>query len=202
MSPDLPEHEIRALIRPHTGELAGMQRTARGFSSDLTAMADCEKGPFFVKAVRNRPGGRRDSITREKLINPYVSPPSPALRWHAEDEHWIVLGFEAVDGRSSDLTPGSSDLPSVVELVDRIGRLDRPEVARDWPETRWNRFALDQSEAELFQGDALLHCLGVPALGSLGRLRLRGLQLVGAARRLGRRVPQGWQSYAHAGRDR
>lgn len=157
MSRDLPESEIRALIRPYTGDLADIQRTPRGFSSDVTALVDCEKGPFFVKAVRNRRGGRRDSITRERLINPFVCPISPALRWCAEDDDWIVLGFEAVDGRSSDFTPGSPDLPEVVELLNRIGKLDLPEAARDWPETRWNRFAADDTEAELFQGEALLH---------------------------------------------
>ncbi|MCX4910166.1 hypothetical protein [Streptomyces sp. NBC_00878] len=156
MSP-IPTSEIRALIRPHTGELTDIQRTSRGFSSDVTALVNCEEGPFFVKAVRNRPGGRRDSITRERLINPFVCPLSPALRWHAEGEDWIALGFELVEGRSSDFGPGSSDLPEIVELLDRIGKLDLPDVARDWPETRWNRFALDETEVELFQGGALLH---------------------------------------------
>lgn len=157
MNPDLPESEIRALIHPITGALSSMERTARGFSSDLTALVDCEKGSFFVKAVRNRPGGRRDSLIRERSINSAVRPLSPALRWHAEDDDWLVLGFEAVDGRPSDFTPDSTDLPAVVELVDLIGTLGLPEVARDWHETRWNRFALDESEAELFRGDALLH---------------------------------------------
>ncbi|WP_327430556.1 hypothetical protein [Streptomyces sp. NBC_01236] len=157
MSPTLPAPGIQALIRPHTGELSSLRRTARGFSSDLTALVEGEKGGFFVKAVRNRPGGRRDSLTRERLINPFVRPISPALRWCVEDEDWVVLGFEAVSGRLSDFDPGSPDLLEIVELLDRIGRLDLPEVARDWPETRWDRFALDAAEAELFRGQSLLH---------------------------------------------
>ncbi|WP_405887892.1 phosphotransferase [Streptomyces sp. NBC_01136] len=156
MSP-IPASEIRDLIRPYAGELISIERTARGFSSDITALVECDEGPFFVKAVRNRAGGRRDSLTRERLINPFVRPIAPALRWHAEDEHWIVLGFEAVSGRLSDFAPGSPDLPEIVELLDRIGKMDLPEVARDWLETRWDRFALDASEAELFRGGALLH---------------------------------------------
>ncbi|WP_406331874.1 hypothetical protein [Streptomyces sp. NBC_00203] len=157
MSPTLPAPEIQALIGQHTGELSSLRRTERGFSSDLTALVEGEKGGFFVKAVRNRPGGRRDSLTRERLINPFVSPISPALRWCAEDEDWVVLGFEAVTGRLSDFGPGSPDLPRIVQLLDRVGRLDLPEVARDWPETRWDRFALDETEAELFRGKSLLH---------------------------------------------
>ncbi|MEV0635865.1 protein kinase [Streptomyces sp. NPDC050619] len=157
MSLSLPAPEIQALIYPHTGELISLQPTERGFSSDLTALVDSGKGGFFVKAVRNRPGGRRDSLIRERLINQFVQPISPALRWYAEDEHWIALGFEAVDGRLSDFSLGSPDLHGIVELVDRIGRLSLPEVAQGWRETRWDRFALDETEAELFRGNALLH---------------------------------------------
>jgi hypothetical protein len=149
--------EVRALIHPYTGDVSEVHPSKYGFSSDLTAVVECEKGPFFVKVMRNRPGGRRDSIMREKAVNPYVQSVAPALRWHAEDEGWVVLGFEEVEGKPSDFEPGSPDLPAVVELVDQLGRLPLPEVARDWPETRWDRFASDPAEAELFRGDALLH---------------------------------------------
>ncbi|MGC0423220.1 phosphotransferase [Embleya sp. AB8] len=157
MSPEPSVSELRRLIHPHTGDLADVRRTERGFSSNLTALVTCENGPFFIKVVRNRPGGRRDSIVRERLINPTVLLLSPALRWHAEDDAWIALGFDAVDGRSSDFAPNSPDLPAVVAILSRIGDVDLPEVARNWPESRWDRFALDEREAALFQGDALLH---------------------------------------------
>ncbi len=157
MTHPLPGPEFWALVRPHTGGQVDTEPTARGFGSDLTAVVECEKGPFFIKAMRNRPGGRRDSITRERVISPFVTSVSPALKWHVEDEHWIALGFEVVDGWPADFAPGSPDVPAVVDLVDRIGKLHLPEVARDWPETRWHPFALDESEAELFRGDSLLH---------------------------------------------
>lgn len=149
--------ELRALVLPYTGDLGDVQRTERGFSSDVTALVECEKGPFFVKAVRNRPGGRRDSLTRERLINPFVRPISPELRWHAEGDGWLALGFEMVKGRSSDFTPDSADLPAVVDTLSRIGELVLPEIARDWPETRWNRFARNETDAAHFRGDALLY---------------------------------------------
>ncbi|MFE2034021.1 phosphotransferase [Streptomyces scopuliridis] len=146
-----------SLLHPHTGDLIDFRPTARGFSSDVTALVECEKGRFFVKAVRNRPGGRRDSITRERLINPAAFPISPALRWHAEDDTWHALGFDWVDGRGSDFAPGSPDLPAIVDTLNRIGELDLPKVARDWPETRWNRFAADEVDASHFRGEALLY---------------------------------------------
>ncbi|WP_233361227.1 phosphotransferase [Streptomyces sp. GMR22] len=157
MNRELPGPDLWALIQPHTGILSQAQPTARGFGSDLTAVIECEKGPFFVKAMRNRPGGRRASLIRERLINPAVQSVSPALLWHVEDDEWLVLGFEVVDARRSDFTPASPDLPGVVDLVDQLGNLPLPDIARDWPESRWDRFAVDETEAELFRGDALLH---------------------------------------------
>ncbi|MEU6604038.1 protein kinase [Streptomyces shenzhenensis] len=157
MDTDLPESAILPLIEEHTGPVAGIRRTARGFSSDLTAVVDCARGPFFVKAMRNRPGGRRDSLVRERRINACLGHISPPLLWNVEAEDWLVLGFEAVEGRSSDFAPGSPDLPLVVDALGEIGRLSLPRIARDWTETRWDRFASDGSEAELFRGDALLY---------------------------------------------
>ncbi|WP_406297552.1 hypothetical protein OG948_18105 [Embleya sp. NBC_00888] len=149
--------ELLDLIRPHTGEPSDIRPASRGFSSDVATVIEGGAGNFFVKAVRNRPGGRRESLLRERLVNPTVQPISPALRWHAENDDWMVLGFEAIEGRRSDFAPTSPDLPAIVDTLNRIGALDLPEVAHDWHETRWNRFATDEAQTTLFQGDALLH---------------------------------------------
>ncbi|MGW7292407.1 protein kinase [Streptomyces xiamenensis] len=106
--------------------------------------------------MRNQPGGRRESIVREKSINPFVRPVSPELCWDAEDGEWIALGFEVIAGRPSSFATDSPDLPKVVGLLDRIGDLELPEVAREWQETRLDRFATDTEKA-FFRGDALLH---------------------------------------------
>ncbi|WP_411129858.1 phosphotransferase [Streptomyces sp. x-19] len=143
------------LVRPYTGEQRDVQPTGRGYGADVTALVQCENGPVFVKACRNRPGGRRASLIRERLVNPYVRAVSAELRWHAEDAEWIALGFEAIEGRSADFAPGSPDLVAVVGVVERIGELPLPEQAHDWQETRWDRFA-DEAEARLFRGTTLL----------------------------------------------
>ncbi|MFG3098962.1 protein kinase [Streptomyces sp. NPDC048182] len=157
MDTDLSASAILPLIQERTGRAVGIQRTARGFSSDLTAIVECEKGPFFVKAVRNRPGGRRDSLIREREINAHLTGIAPSLLWDVVDDCWLVLGFEAVEGRSSDFAPGSPDLAEVADLVGRIGETPLPAVARGWAETRWDRFAGDSAEALAFRGDSLLH---------------------------------------------
>lgn len=157
MDTDLPESEILHLIQEHTGPVVEIRRTERGSSSDLTAVVDCARGPFFVKVMRNRPGGRLKSLLRERRINAYLGHLSPRLLWDVEAEDWVVLGFEVVDGRSADFAPDSPDLPLVVDAIGEIGRMPLPQIAQDWTETRWDRFASDSSQAELFRGDSLLY---------------------------------------------
>lgn len=156
-APGVELPEFMATIRPHTGNVTKVRPSSRGHGSASTVMVDCEKGPVFVKAVPNRPGGRRDSLIREGLINRHVQPISPELRWQAQDDAWIVLGFEAVHARPADFTPGSPDLPAVLDLLARIGDLPLPAVAADWPETRWDHYTTTAADAELLRGDTLLY---------------------------------------------
>ena len=149
---------LKDLIQPHTGpRMVPRPAASRGYSSDFAALIEGEKNTFFVKAMRNRPGGDRASIIRESTINPFLRSVTPALLWSAENHEWVVLGFEYVDGRPSSFETGSEDLPAITDLLNRIGDLALPAVALDWPETRWDRFATSAQEAELFRGDALLH---------------------------------------------
>ena len=150
----LPGPALAALLHPHTGDLADVQPTSRGFSSDLTALVTGEDKAWFVKVVANRPGGRRDSLVREGTINPHVQPIAPAVRWRAENSEWLALGFDVVDGRHADFEPGSPDLPAVVDVLNRIAAVPLPDVAADWPETRWDRHT---DRPDLFRGDALLY---------------------------------------------
>ncbi|WP_198652835.1 protein kinase [Actinocorallia populi] len=152
----MPEPACLDLIRPHTGRVTDV-RPARGNSSATTVLIDGERGSFFIKAVPNRRGCRRESLLREAAINPYVAPAfSPVMRWQAEDENWIVLGFDQIDARPCAFEPGSADLPAVAGLLDRIAAVPLPDIARDWPETRWNAHATD-AETALLRGDALLY---------------------------------------------
>ncbi|WP_240796540.1 hypothetical protein [Streptomyces sp. RFCAC02] len=151
-----PAPELWPLMRAHTGEVTEVRHLREAERSHFTGLVKGEAGQFFVKGMWNRPGGRRDSIIRERLINRYVQPVSPVLRWAVEDRDWILLGFELVDGRHADFDPGSPDLPLVADALNRISALACPPVAQEWRENRWNRFVGDD-EARMFRGDALLH---------------------------------------------
>ncbi|MEV7090499.1 hypothetical protein AB0O07_32265 [Streptomyces sp. NPDC093085] len=133
---DLPDRHFRHLILPYTGEVSHVRIPARGFGSDFSGVVDSEKGRFFVKAMFNRPGGRRESILRERAINPCVQPLSPALLWSVDgdDAGWIILGFEAIEERGLDFRPDSPDLPLAVELLNRVAAM--AEAAGVWADHR------------------------------------------------------------------
>ncbi|MFH8491963.1 protein kinase [Streptomyces longisporoflavus] len=157
MNRRLPTADFLDLIHPYTGDVFDAQPTARGFSSDVLMLVDGGLGRFFVKGIENRAGGRRDSLIRERTVNPSVHPLSPCLRWHTQNDQWIALGFERVHGQPSNFAPDSADLPVIVQLVNRIGQIALPAAAEHWPETRWDRFASDLGQAALFKGDSLIH---------------------------------------------
>ncbi|QDY77299.1 protein kinase [Streptomyces qinzhouensis] len=157
MTERLPDSDFLALVEPFTGPVKEMRPTERGFMSDVLVLIDGGLGRFFVKGVRNRAGGRRDSLVRERLINEAVRAVSPGLRWHTENDRWMALGFEQVGGRPSRFEPGSPDLPAVLDLLGRIGDIPLPDRAEGWHETRWDTFTADEAEAQLFRGDSLIH---------------------------------------------
>ncbi|MGI5530117.1 protein kinase [Streptomyces syringium] len=156
---ELPDEHFRELIRPYTGEVAQVHVPKQGFTTEFAAVIDSEKGSFFIKAMFNRPGGRRDSILRERAVNPYVQSLSPRVLWSVDgdDAGWIILAFEVINGRSLNFEPGSSDLPLAVDLLNRAASLELPDVARDWREDRWDPYVSSEEERAFFRGDSLLH---------------------------------------------
>lgn len=132
------------------------ERSRRGYTSDFTGIVRSGSESAFAKAVRD-PGRGVSSLEREAAVNPFVAHLSPALLWQARGNGWLVLGFEVVPfDHHASFKPGSPDLPAVLRAVDAIGRTPLPEVARDWHEHRYDRYAED-GEAQMFGGDVLLH---------------------------------------------
>jgi hypothetical protein len=154
MTHTAPDTDLAALIEPYTGPILEAARTPRGFSSDYTGIIHGSTGRVFVKAVRD-PGPNTTSLEREAAINPAVQHVSPALRWQARGHGWFALGFQYAPGTHATFEPGSPDLPAVVGAIERISRITLPDIARDWRESRWDRYA--DGTAGLFTGDTLLH---------------------------------------------
>jgi hypothetical protein len=156
MTDTAPAKDLAALITAHTGPILEAARTERGYMSDYTGIIDASKGRVFVKAARD-PGRNSSALEREAAINPAVQQMSPAMLWQERGRGWLVLAFEyvPVDHHAS-FKPGSPDLHAVVDVLNSLSGLTLPDAAKDWPETRYDRYAGDGT-AELLAGSALLH---------------------------------------------
>lgn len=84
---------------------------------------------------------------------------APAVLWHLDDvAGWNVLGFEHIEGRHPDCSPGSADLPIVVDVMQALGVIPCPDVpVIRGAGKRWASYLDRPAAVELFAGDTLLH---------------------------------------------
>ena len=120
-------------------------------------MLETADGPLFVKGLRtDHPGVVRQQ--REAMINPHVLPLAPQLRWQAEGAGWNLLAFAYIPGaRHADYSPGSADLPTVVQVINRLQQIPCPDLPVKRAEQRWAAYVDDDSDLSRLAGTALLH---------------------------------------------
>ncbi len=122
----------------------------------MAAFLTTPAGKVFIKGLRcDHP--RVWTQEREAMVNPYILQVAPRLLWHVEADGWDVLGFEHVDGRHADYSPGSPDLPKVIDAMRRLGDIACPDLPLKRSEERWAGYVDDPSALELLRGDTLLH---------------------------------------------
>ncbi|MET8763450.1 aminoglycoside phosphotransferase [Lentzea sp. NPDC004782] len=148
----------QAAIADRTGRIQTVRMISAGANSPLAAVLEAENGPVFVKGM---PAGSRGAASqaREAAVAPHVAGVAPKLLWHLPDAAgWDVLGFEFVDGRHADYTPGSPDVLATVELLTRIGEIEYPAdaPARD-VRAAFAAHLHDPAATELLAGSQLLH---------------------------------------------
>src|ERR1035438_5592716 len=148
---------VRELIQVQTGPTRGTQTVAAGLNSPPAIVLDTADGPVFVKGLRtDHPGVVRQR--REAMINPYVLPVAPRLRWHAEGAGWNLLAFDYIPcTRHADYTPGSTDLPAVVQVLGRLQQIPCPGLPVKRAEQRWAAYLDNDAAQDLLAGDTLLH---------------------------------------------
>jgi hypothetical protein len=110
----------------------------------------------FVKGLRAE---RRRVWTqqREAEVGPYVQAVAPRVLWHIETAGWNLVAFEHIDGRHSDYTPTPTDLPLVVDALERLGAIPCPDLPLRIAEQRWSAYLEDPSMLDHLRGNALLH---------------------------------------------
>jgi hypothetical protein len=114
------------------------------FSATLTvsggdAVAD---GAVFVKGITvERPEVK--AHRHEARVNAWLPAVAPRLLWTVEVDGWLLLGYDHVDGRHANLSPGSPDLPLVAEAVRMMAAELTPCPVEDAPSlaTQWERLA-------------------------------------------------------------
>ncbi|NVI90594.1 phosphotransferase [Actinomadura sp. BRA 177] len=98
----------------------------RGIMPGVAARLHTAGGSVFLKGVpADDPAARL--YLRERAANLALAPsvPAPRMLWCADIGGWHLLVFEYIDGaRSADLSPGSPDLPGVIDTLARLGGAD------------------------------------------------------------------------------
>ncbi|MQY15155.1 hypothetical protein SRB5_53330 [Streptomyces sp. RB5] len=152
---DLPL-EARRAVADKTGPIRAARTANGGMNSAVAVVLDTETGPLFVKGIpQDHP--QAASQRREAAINPYLPRSCPWMYWHIETGGWILLGYEVIDGRHADYTPGSSDLPLVAAALNELQQVTAPTgIGIKHAEQRWADYCTPGS-ADLLAGDTLLH---------------------------------------------
>lgn len=83
---------------------------------------------------------------------------TPQLHWQAEGAGWNLLAFAYIPGvRHADYSPGSADLPVVVQLINRLQSMRCPDLPVKRAEQRWAAYVDDHADLALLAGTTLLH---------------------------------------------
>lgn len=144
---------VRDLVQARTGPVRAARTAPAGLNSQLAVVLDTANGPLFVKGLRvDHPGVGRQH--REAMINPYVLSLAPPLRWQTEGAGWNLLAFTYIPGaRHADYSPGSADLPAVVQVINRLQGIPCPDLPVKRAEQRWAAY-VDDTDLELLAGTA------------------------------------------------
>ncbi|MCL3860481.1 aminoglycoside phosphotransferase family protein [Actinotalea sp. K2] len=120
---DLPR-AVRARIADIAGaEVISETGATNGFSPGYAAVLELGDGTrVFVKAVSPEQNPDSPNLARSEIRVAERLPdgvPAPRLLWSDDDGAWVLLGFEAVEGRSPERPWRGQDLDRVLEaLVD------------------------------------------------------------------------------------
>ena len=147
---------VRAAVESRTGPVVKAETASEGLNCEIAAFAYTQAGCVFVKGLRSDdPSAWTQQM--EAMINPHVRPVAPRLLWQIETGGWNILGFERIDGRHADYSPGSRDLPKVVQAMRLLGQLPCPGLPLKRAEERWAPYVDNAAALELLRGDSLLH---------------------------------------------
>lgn len=148
--------EVRAAISEQAGTILDLDTVNGGWNSEIAIRVQTSSGTVFVKGLRTS-HRRVWTQHREAEVGPYVHAVAPRVLWHVEAAGWSLVAFEHIDGRHADYTPTSTDLPLVVDALERLSATPCPDLPLRRAEQRWSTYVQDPSMLDHLRGDALLH---------------------------------------------
>lgn len=151
----LPD-ELHTAIDEHTGPISAVVPAPVGNHADIASALETRQGRVFLKAARKLEDGDGPevlSLRAEAAVNEHVTEFAPRLLWTAETDEWLALGFEYVQGRPADYTPGSQDLELLTDLIHTLQSTPCPDAVQRQIGRRWQQ----QTDISPFLGNTLLH---------------------------------------------
>jgi hypothetical protein len=129
---ELPE-PVRAAVRDRCGEVLDVQDITDGRNSNFAATLVLPFGErVFCKGVRADSKGA-GMFRVEARVGPYLPARVPRLRWEIETAGWLVLGFDHVEGRRPDFSPGSPDILPIVDALTECATVLTPSPTSALP---------------------------------------------------------------------
>jgi hypothetical protein len=148
--------EVRRAVSDKTGAVHEAVTAPGGMNSGVASVLETDSSPVFVKGIpadHPQVGAQR----REAAVAPHLPGSCPRLHWHLEVGGWSLLGYEVVDGRHADFTPGSPDLPLVAAALAELQTITAPaDIDIKQAVDRWAAYA-PPGTSHHFDGDTLLH---------------------------------------------
>ncbi|MEV4383916.1 phosphotransferase [Streptosporangium sp. NPDC049644] len=171
---DLPSN-VRATVERQVGHVLKAEPVTKGLMPGLTARLYTDDYRIvFLKAVPTA-GPAATLYERERRVGAVLPPglPTPRLRWSGEVDGWIVLLHEYVDGRDADLSPGSPDVPLVLDTLVVLNEALTP-CPGGLPEVAVNIAGLQAKAASLLSGELPYRSMYETALGRFNPEALDG----------------------------
>ena len=116
-------------VRTRIAELAGAGVAAEtsatsGFSPGFAAVLELDNGhEVFVKAISPEQNPISPELARREIVVAAALPPevpAPRLVWSDDDGTWVLLGFEAVHGRSPEQPWLAADVAQVLAALGEL----------------------------------------------------------------------------------
>ena len=162
--PELPA-DLRGLIEARVGEVTEWTSHDGGYSPGPALTLTTATGRVFVKAADAVEHPFSADLHRREARATALLPsnvPAPALRWFVDSDassDWVVLAFDAVDGRSPRTPWSAGDVRAVAEVVGTIAEITAPAGLPAFSDSMtfdgWQGLAADATGLETYDPWAL-----------------------------------------------